>query len=107
MAEVLEVIEATQLFEPLLSAMEREEIVLLERLRLQFPDDLRAHLVASSQRQGERSLRLVASEPSGRIEDTGELAILGKVLGVLCQDLGQNPFELTAIGERMLEHDKE
>jgi hypothetical protein len=100
-------LEAAQIGETFAAFVQRQELALLQSLGLQLGDDVGPQRSVPGQRQGERRLRLVACEASGRIQNAGELVLVGQVIGLVGSQVSGDLLQLFAPRQFVVHDDEE
>jgi hypothetical protein len=84
--------------------VQRQQVVLLQRLGLQLPDGLRPQCAVPGQGQREAAFRLVASQARRRVQQPLQVVALRKVLGIARGQLAGDALQLGAVGQGVLDH---
>ena len=101
LTEILEIGQTTERIESLTASMQREQIVLPQRLGLEFPDAVRPNGVVAGKRESKGTFSLVPGQASSSIEHVPQIVAFRQIVRLITGQFLGNPFQLLAIGQGM------
>ena len=106
-AEILEIREPAKGIKRLTTPMQREQVVLLERLGLQFPDRIRPDRVVARDRQGKSTFGFISRETGCGIKHSLKVFTLRQVFRMIAGQFTGDAFELFAVRQAVFDDDEQ
>ena len=106
-AEILEIREPAKGIKRLTTPMQREQVVLLQRLGLQFPDGIRPDRVVARDRKGKSTFGFISCETGCGIKHPLKVFTLRQVFWMIAGQFTGDAFELFAVRQAVFDDDEQ